>query len=153
MRVLSPHLPETSHRPLCHVPLGQACRAALPAATGQGKDQHINGVGFFSRELPPTKPEVHRGFKCEGGPRLLFHVLTTLRLSCFNWISQWIVSQQWAEAWPFLRSSTTHWAALQRVKVLKKLSLAQSPTLPGLHSLELAVVFSPPWEPSAGRCL
>jgi len=48
--VLAPYPPVTSHRPLCHFPLGPACGAALPAATGQEKDQRTKDIGLFSRE-------------------------------------------------------------------------------------------------------
>lgn len=77
--VLSPHLP-TSDLPQTIVPcpLGQASRSALTAATGHQKDQHKR-CGVLRQRNPLHKPEVHRGFKCECGPRLLFHVLTTLK--------------------------------------------------------------------------
>lgn len=64
----------------CAILRGQACREALPAVTVQGTDQRINR-GRFSAENSPTQeiPEVHRGFKYESGPKLLFCILTTLR--------------------------------------------------------------------------
>lgn len=64
----------------CAILRGQACREALPAVTEQRKDQRINR-GRFSADNSPIQeiPEVHRGFKYESGPKLLFCILTTLR--------------------------------------------------------------------------
>lgn len=67
--------------PMDHILLGQACREALPAVTGQVKDQHINRDSFSPENTPTQEiPEFHRGFKYESGPKLLFCILTTLRL-------------------------------------------------------------------------
>lgn len=44
-----------------------------------GKRSTQQRCGALQQRTPLHKPEVHRGFKCESGPRLLFHVLTTSR--------------------------------------------------------------------------
>lgn len=75
--VLSPHPLVTSHGPLCHFPLGQGCKASLPAATRQGRDQTHQRCGALQQKTPIHKPEVHGRFK--SSCRLLLHELTTLR--------------------------------------------------------------------------
>ena len=44
-----------------------------------GKRSTHQRCGALQQRTPLHKPEVHRRFKCESGPRLLFHLLTTSR--------------------------------------------------------------------------